>query len=215
MDSAPGDHFDRWLPERSGDARFGRTRKVSQALKIMAAMCAMCDGATHEEFLADTHERIQRFGFTVLGVEAEPGVEPWLYTVGLVEHHDHPELYLTGVPVGFAGALLNHWSRYIIKGHRLAPGETALAGGICFADGETTFVGDLYFHIGEVDDSLWDGDTFNQWKQYYRWRGGIRPEPAAVELIVCGNQPAVTAPAGLGRPNRAARRAQARRRHLR
>lgn len=175
-------------------------------------MCAMCDGATHEEVLADTHARIERFGFTLLGVEPDQDHPPWLYTIGLVDNFDHPELSILGAPLGFSAAVLNHWARYVIDGHLLADGETGQITGMRYSDDETTVASDVIFHIDAVDERLLHAEMFNQWHQYYLWRGGLAPPPEALELIICGAQPDIFTP---GRANRAARRARARRKHRR
>jgi hypothetical protein len=161
-------------------------------------MCAMCDGETHEKFLTGVHERVQRFGFTMLGVEPDPDHPPWLYTLGLVEHHDHPELSILGAPLAFGYKVLDELSGRVLDGE-------------CFEYGDEVVVGGVYLHVDVVDDRLWDGDMFNQWKEYYLWRGDPPPAPSALELIVCGSQLGVFSSAAAQRPNRAARRARMRR----
>jgi hypothetical protein len=143
-------------------------------------MCEICDGKTHEEVLAGVHERIQRFGFTMFGVEPDPDHPPWLYTIGLVEHHQHPELCVIGVPVQFGFGLLDALSCSVLAGDRFEHGHTVMAG-------------DTLFHVQEVDPRLWQGDTFNQWKEYYTWRGGPVPARSAVELVLCGGHPGTMA----------------------
>lgn len=138
-------------------------------------MCAICDGATHEEFLAGTHERIQRFGFTMMGVEPDPDHPPWLYTIGLVEHDAHPELSLLGVPLDFGFAVIDDLGHQVLDGERFQCGDLVVSHGV-------------QFHVDAVDSLLWQGDMFNGWKEYYAWRGTRPPSPVALELIVCGAQ---------------------------
>jgi hypothetical protein len=143
-------------------------------------MCEICDGKTHEEVLTGVHERIQRFGFTMFGVEPDPDHPPWLYTIGLVEHHQHPELCVIGIPVQSGFRLLDTLSHGVLAGDRFEPGHTVMAG-------------DTLFHVQEVDSRLWQGDMFNQWKEYYAWRGDPVPAQSAVELVLCGGHPGVMA----------------------
>lgn len=133
-------------------------------------MCAICDGATHDEFLAGVDERIERFGFTMVGVEPDPDHPPWLYTIGLVEHH-HPELSVLGLPVRLGFEVLDALAREVLAGERFQPGDEAVVGGV-------------HFRFDRVDSRLWEGDMFNQWKQYYAWRGDITPLPSALDLVL-------------------------------
>jgi Domain of unknown function (DUF4262) len=150
-------------------------------VEMMAAMCAICDGQSYEEALAEMHERIGRFGFTMTGIEPDPDHPGWIYTVGLVERCDHPELAILGVPLDFAYAVLTTLSRRVLdRGARVHAGELARVNGVDF-------------HVGPVDSRLWEGDMFNQWWNYYAWRDemGLEPpdlEPHALELVVCGAQ---------------------------
>jgi predicted outer membrane lipoprotein len=148
---------------------------------MMAGMCAICDGMSYDEVLADMHERVERFGFTMTGIEPDPDHPGWTYTVGLVERRDHPELAILGVPLQVAYTVLTALSRRVLDdGARIQEGEIARINGV-------------YFHVGPIDDRLWDGDMFNQWWNYYTWRDemGLDPpevEPYALELVVCGSQ---------------------------
>ena len=139
-------------------------------------MCAICDGKTPEEFLAGVHERIERFGFTMVGVEANPDHPSWLYTVGLVEHHDHPELSALGMPVRFAHAVLDELSHRVMGGQSFQPGDDVVVRG-------------TRFRLDDVDHRLWEGDMFNQWKEYYAWRGDMPPVPSALEVVARDPQP--------------------------
>jgi Domain of unknown function (DUF4262) len=147
---------------------------------MMAGMCAICDGQSFEEALAEMHDRIDRFGFTMTGIEANPDHPPWIYTVGLVEHHDHPELAVLGVPERYAYLVLETLAQHLFRGGRFAPGETVEVGGVGF-------------HVCPVDERLWEGDMFNQWWNYYGWRDEMRLDPPdivpdALELVVCPAQ---------------------------
>ena len=82
-------------------------------------MCAICDGTTVDEARLDLANRKQRFGWALQGVEAS---RPWVYTIGLVERFDHPELVMAGVPIPVAGSALNALGARIAEGERFPPG---------------------------------------------------------------------------------------------
>jgi hypothetical protein len=46
-------------------------------------MCLMCDGWSVDEVNADLHDRIVRFGWTMIGVDDSPAGHAWTYTIGL------------------------------------------------------------------------------------------------------------------------------------
>ena len=136
-------------------------------------MCMICDGATHEEVLTETDERIGRFGFTMVGIEPNPDHPPWLYTIGLVERHNHPELCVLGMPEHAGFRLLDAVSRWVLGGERLAPGRDVIVGGV-------------RYHVDDLDDRVVAGDMLAQWHDYYRWRGDLELRPSALELVRCG-----------------------------
>lgn len=161
-------------------------------------MCSLCDGTSYEQLLEDTGERIERIGFTMVGVEADPDHPPWVYTIGLVEGYDHPELTMPGIPIQLAAEVVSALATRVLDGECIVPGV------------DVHFDG-LPFHVSQVDQQLWAGDRFNQWRAYYDWVGDPPPMPSAVEVIPCGSWHddfAAEAPP----PNRAARRAKRRRR---
>lgn len=156
-------------------------------------MCPICDGMTQEELLIDTHERVQRFGFTVSGIEPDPDHPSWLYTVGLVQY-DHPEVAILGETFESASRLLQSIGSNVLDGEVYKIGETV-----------GTDHPNHHFHIQPIDPRLWDGPMFNQWKNYFSWRRDQEPidvTPSAVELVPCSKP---TRPLA---PNRATRRSR-------
>lgn len=136
-------------------------------------MCSICDGATHEEVLTETRERIERFGFTMLGIEPNPDHPPWVYTVGLVERHNHPEIGVLGLPVEQGFDVLDVVARDVLSGGRYAPGDVVV-------------VGPMRFHVDELDDRVVAGDMMAQWHTFYAWRGEHALRPSVLELVRCG-----------------------------
>jgi hypothetical protein len=136
-------------------------------------MCSICDGATHEEVLTETSQRIERFGFTMLGIEPNPDTPSWVYTVGLVERHNHPEIGVLGLPLQEAYRLLDAVARGVLAGER-------------FAAGEAVRVGQMRYHIDELDDRVVAGEMMAQWHDYYAWQGDLRLRPSVLELVRCG-----------------------------
>ena len=136
-------------------------------------MCSICDGATHDVVLTETSERIERFGFTMLGIEPSPDHPPWVYTVGLVERHNHPEIGVLGLPLERAYRLLDVVARRVLAGER-------------FAAGEAVRVGPTRFHIDELDERVVAGDMMARWHDYYAWQGDLLLRPSVLELVRCG-----------------------------
>lgn len=129
-------------------------------------MCAICEGWTEEELLADLHKKKTLYGFTMSGVEGPTG---WAYTIGLTEAADHPELILVGVDDEVTEAVLSIVACRILDGERFEPGDEVIIGG-------------HRFRVGAVHPNRWADDTFNLWHDYYDVYGD-RPEPAAVQLL--------------------------------
>ncbi|HEV7757607.1 MAG TPA: DUF4262 domain-containing protein [Acidimicrobiales bacterium] len=136
-------------------------------------MCSICDGTTYDEVLTDTRGRIDRSGFTLAGIEPGPDQPPWLYTIGLVERHNHPEVSVLGVPVPRAQQLLDIVARRVLAGERLAAGVDLM-------------VGSRRFHVDELDERVVAGDMLAQWHDYYGWRGLDELRPSVLELVRCG-----------------------------
>jgi hypothetical protein len=135
-------------------------------------MCEICDGMTGETSRRQRRESIDRYGWAVVLVEAEPVSSAWAYTVGLVESFDHPELIVTGLAPWPAGALLNELADYVRRGGRLTPGD---------------IVSDPHrkpLRFGKVHDAHWDHGTFAMWRDLYEHLGPPYPEPHAVEVIL-------------------------------
>ena len=82
-------------------------------------MCVICDGTTVDQARLDLSNRKERFGWALQGVEAS---RPWVYTIGLLERFDHPELVMAGVPIRVAGSALNALGARIAGGERFPAG---------------------------------------------------------------------------------------------
>lgn len=92
-------------------------------------MCDICNGTTIEQALADIRGHIRSVGWALQGVEPEPGIHGWTYTVGLLESYDHPELLVVDDDVARAGSILNVMGRAIRDGDVIAPGDPIDLGG--------------------------------------------------------------------------------------
>jgi hypothetical protein len=136
-------------------------------------MCSICEGTTHDEVLTETRERIERRGFILAGHERTADRPPWLYTIGLVERHNHPELCVLGLPLPRARRVLDIVGQRVLSGERLAGGSTIV-------------VGPARFHVAELDDRVAGGDMLADWHDYYDWQGDLHLRPSALELVRCG-----------------------------
>jgi hypothetical protein len=180
---------------------------------MISGMCMMCDGHSHDDWLFSMDALIHRFGWALLGVEAEPDSVGWDYTMGLVDRFDHPELVIVGTH--------DPGRRWLNElGARIERGERFTAGSTVELDGFTC-------ELVEVDpEQFHTARTFNGWMSYYLSKG-VLPSPMALQIIPppcpdhgpgaaqqlrLDTQVDVLARAGLfpHGPNRAARRAMAR-----
>jgi len=135
-------------------------------------MCNICDGMSHEESNLWTMQAIERYGWSVVGVEAGRGIG-WAYTIGLLEGFDHPELVVVGLDWPASGNLLNRLGDQVAAGRLLYPGL-----------GEDPAEG---IELGAVAPSQWtERSTFAGWVGYYEWRGGAPADPFAVQVFVSG-----------------------------
>jgi hypothetical protein len=136
-------------------------------------MCSICEGTTQDAVLTETRERIERRGFIMAGHEPTADRPSWLYTIGLIERHNHPELCVLGLRPQRARRLLDIVGQRVLGGERLAPGSDIV-------------VGAARFHVGELDDRVAAGDMMADWHDYYDWRGDPWLRPSALELVRCG-----------------------------
>lgn len=85
-------------------------------------MCWQCDhpGATRQDFLDALRDTVDKEGWAVQYVEAEP---PFAYTAGLSEA-GLPELLITGLPPERSMLLLNTVAGYMVGERVPAPGDT-------------------------------------------------------------------------------------------
>lgn len=127
-------------------------------------MCRMCDGWTLDEAQADLHDRKQRFGWALQGVE---GSRPWAYSIGLLERFGHPELVMAGVPLDAAAAMIN------ALGDRIQAGED-------FLEGDRIREGEVELEVGDVHPVHLTNGLVRQWEEHY----GRHRELAPPELWV-------------------------------
>lgn len=135
-------------------------------------MCFMCDGGTTEDYDLAVTANIKDFGWHLTGVEQSARSPSWVYSIGLIERFDHPELIVTGIccmPCAAQG--LNEIGTLIQEGSRFSTGDE-LAGG---CPGGTA-------RFGAVHPSHWTTDRFNAWVNHY---GPQRQtlEPSALQVI--------------------------------
>jgi hypothetical protein len=135
-------------------------------------MCIICDGMSHEESNQRTMLAIERYGWSIVGVEAGPRIG-WAYTIGLLEGFDQPELVVVGVEWPASADLLNRLGERAAAGASLHPG----------------MIGPPPDHagFGAVAPEHWKArSTFAGWQSYYEWRGGPPADPVAVQVFVPG-----------------------------
>jgi hypothetical protein len=94
---------------------------------IIHGMCEICDGKSIEQVRTERRDRIDAYGYTLSYVESTP---PWGYTIGLVEHDDHPELVVAGLGPGDTSVVLHPLAQAIQLGYALEPGDVSCFEGL-------------------------------------------------------------------------------------
>jgi Domain of unknown function (DUF4262) len=176
-------------------------------------MCLMCDGWSADEVNADLHDRIVRFGWTMIGVDDSPAGQAWTYTVGLADR-GHAELVVAGVAIDRAMVVLSDLATRVIEGQVLDADRVT-----CLDDQEAA--------LRDVHPTHVERGLVGAWQSYYAWRGSPAP-PLRVQQVVLpdtefcrchgGRQPRLDLAAstfGSAGPNRAERRVLRRRRGAR
>lgn len=93
-------------------------------------MCAMCDGRTATDLMAEIYEDIERVGWAVVAVEDDAGRHAYTYTVGLTRYHGHPELLVSGNDFARAHHVIDEIATLVAGGRRLVEGEFLVPEGV-------------------------------------------------------------------------------------
>ncbi len=177
----------------------------------------MCEGLSLEEALAENAATIRKYGFMVCGVVNAPGesgrLPEWAYTVGLLDASDHPELVVVGPAFDHTGPLLQAIGNAVLDGDR-------------FDVGDRVSISGATLHFGLVHPVQYGLTTFNTWHNLVATGDLECDELEVLQVFVpstwfCAHhrdaQPDLSLPharidAPIHVPNRAARRAEQRRR---
>ncbi len=175
-----------------------------------AGMCELCDGNTYEQVFETMRDHVGAGKWALQGVEPGASSPGWVYTVGLIQNFDHPELVVVNGDLRSCGALLDEIGLRISRGLRVDAGATLDLGG-------------YVVEFGSVHASYLTDDLCASWENYYGWIGA-RPGPLRALQVApplaewcdhCyreGRCLSVPGARGFGSGlNRSARRAQARR----
>jgi hypothetical protein len=73
---------------------------------------------------AEIAESVQRHGWHAIAVEGTEDEPPFVYTIGLCDRFDHPELVIVGLEAKVAHSLLSDMLAEIRTGRKYVPGET-------------------------------------------------------------------------------------------
>lgn len=134
-------------------------------------MCFFCQGGTVAEYNDTVSANISKTGWHLTGVEASPGQPRWVYTIGLIESFEHPELVVVGgCCIDCSGAQLNDLGRLVEAGTRFSESAAVCD---CHAGGPARF--------GRVHPGHWQTDRFAAWTNYYApLDGPVQPEALQV-----------------------------------
>ena len=113
-------------------------------------MCEACEARELDEMVGRLRCEIATQGWTITGLEPEPGDVPWVYTVGLAASHQHPELVVAGLPALAGELLIDLLARRVTEGERFDHESTVELGELDFTFG---WVHPRHFERGVLD--LW------------------------------------------------------------
>lgn len=125
-----------------------------------------------DQLLFNLEGRISRFGWSCYYILGDPG-PPWLYTIGLVEGFEHPELIVFGLDQHSAHGLATRVLERLKSGVEIGAGRHA---------GER--LDGLPIAYLEVDVANWrePSDYFLGWLDYYRALDK-NPDRRALQLV--------------------------------
>src|SRR3954454_19246658 len=133
-------------------------------------MCEMCEGKTRAEVLLDVGEKIRRNGFVLQGVGGGHSEPTWVYTIGLLDHLDHPELIVVGPEAESAAAIISHAIAQVEEG-------------IPINGGDDVRIDNYTFRAIDVHPKQFHSSAFAQWHRYYHALGSPPDEPNAIQLL--------------------------------
>jgi len=118
-------------------------------------MCRVCEGFSIEDATALAGARVtENGGYAIQGVVGpggpDEGAESWVYTVGLLDVADHPELIMAGVAPSTAASVLSMLCQSVVRGERYLVDETIDLGGAVAV-------------VGAVHEVQYERDTFSTW----------------------------------------------------
>ncbi len=141
-------------------------------------MCLICDGFSEDEIHFRTFGHIEKYGCSIVAVEADTPSRSWAYSIGLSASFGHPELAVVGLRDRIAGRLIRAATDLIRDGRRLCVGESIVA------------PSRLRYRVGEVHpDHYNEMNTFASWMQYFSALGPPYPEMHFLELSPWGRRP--------------------------
>src|SRR3954449_40587 len=95
-------------------------------------MCDMCNGKTEGEVLLDLGEKIWRNGYVLQGVYGGASEPSWVYTIGLLDHLDHPELIVAGPEAELSAAIITDAVALVQEGIPIVGGDTVRIDNLSF-----------------------------------------------------------------------------------
>lgn len=173
-------------------------------------MCDICNGMTQDHLVDRTRGHIESTGWALQGVEPDAGGPGCVYSIGLLSSYDHPELLIVDDDVARGASLLNALGRAIRDGAIIEPGDELDLGGC-----EAELIDIHPTHLRDGLMAMWDvaghhgpdGEPLELEAYQVLVPGPMPGGDRLPDVRLDGPGPALS---GAG-PNRAARRAGARR----
>jgi hypothetical protein len=138
-------------------------------------MCVLCDGGTLEDVCNGLHQQIVERGYALCPVVGPVPEQGWVYTIGLVDNFNHPELAAVAVRMNDGIGAVDAVAQLVKSGQRFEPGTSSRVCGV-----ELAFL--------DVDAAHIRRGLINSWFLYYehvcRWN--LEPEVTQVVLPAGG-----------------------------
>jgi hypothetical protein len=134
-------------------------------------MCFICEGGTNEQYNQHLHEQIVSRGFALAPVGSGWSHRGFVYTIGLVDSRNHPELVVINFELGRAVTVLEMLASSVVEGTRFEAGGTSVQLG--------AEIGFRQVRARHLRRGLMAG-----WSSYYRDVGRFDLEASALQVVL-------------------------------
>jgi len=134
-------------------------------------MCVMCNGGTIEDLFRILDLQIIDRGFAIVPISTRTENKGWVYTIGLIDSKEHPELVVAGYPLDLAIDVVDQLGTAVIAGDRVDPTARLAVNG-------------LEIGARSVHERHLRGDLIARWHFYYETLGRCDLVPRALQVVL-------------------------------